>query len=1214
MWKVILKKDQIKKQLKEKPHLHSLFYILITYIMANIIKNYLSLATWNMKCNFEIAGEYLKKLKSQAKIILIQEHGLFSCEIPKLRTVLKGYDGIGVHSTQLMDTELGKRKGIGGCAILWDKNLSYKVKRHIFDKHDRMCMLELNMPGLRLFVICVYLPHQTCKISNFSQELEKLRLLLEIYMPQGVCIVLGDYNIAFGREFGIRCSGSTYPNARPFMNLMQLYNMSVIDLDEKGRGNTYTFVGGHGVSYLDHVAVPLEFAQMIDECVVLPDCKENVSDHLAMIVNTRIELDDNKQYEAQMMKRIAWEKLLKEEIEEKYTTPLELRCQEILQGVGIDPNFLLNLPEYCNLNAEDLDNVVLELVTAMVQVSETLRTNEFNPNIKPYWTDELDTLADARDAARKEWRVNHKDDERENPEFERLKECKREFRRKRRIEIREYNRKEMNELNDTSDIDQKFFWWLVNRYKAKIVSPVKSESGNIVTDPEEIQKEWNSYYESLFKESGDENYDDDFKEYVENEIKRIEREISDFKSSGYLTGGPITLKEIDGLIKKMKNNKAPGYDKVTSEHLKYCGPLAKSVITWVINGMIKTSTIPMRLKKGLIISIPKPNKDSLIKGNNRGITLLPALYKVLENVIILREDAWLQNVVCPIQSCGKKHVSCTHTSFVVQQAVTTMMNELRAVFGGFLDTQKAFDTLWILGLLYKLHMEGINPKAWFLIKNAYTDFQCTAYVNGISGPWFIPLRGVHQGAPLSMALYTIFNNCLIKKLSSNPNGICIRNQSLCSPAHADDIALLSLQKVGLNTMFKDALSYSVKWRYDYNFDKTVYMCWGNDEHPHIPIVFGNEELEPKTKCKHMGVTLTSEKKNCEDLCRKRIGGGKHALFAGLGIGGQSVRTSPVIMSRIYMTVVVPKVLYGIEATPLNNACLDILETNHRENALLIQNLPTRTPTPASLSTIGWQRISAFIAYLKIMFLLRILCLDRDSIYRKLAIAGLDQCSELNGRPERVVTPIGDILKHLNYYRMSDLVHQCLDRGQWKMVASLKEMVKKRIQIHEEGLWKATCLLYRDLALYSRTVRYKEICIWWKFVSKSSGSFKSASCVVALLCGTQPNGYGVNFGRNQRCKLCDSFETETIQHVVMECNGLNDVRGPLMMRLREAMPQAMRDSFAVLNNTEKLIFLISGLGCDKYEQQWNEIYVRISKLIFELYRNRSFLYKRYENNQ
>ena len=175
-----------------------------------------------------------------------------------------------------------------------------------------------------------------------------------------------------------------------------------------------------------------------------------------------------------------------------------------------------------------------------------------------------------------------------------------------------------------------------------------------------------------------------------------------------------------------------------------------------------------------------------------------------------------------------------------------------------------------------------------------------------------------------------------------------------------------------------------------------------------------------------------------------------------------------------------------------------------------------------------------------------------------------------------------------------------------MVASLKEMVKKRIQIHEEGLWKATCLLYRDLALYSRTVRYKEICIWWKFVSKSSGSFKSASCVVALLCGTQPNGYGVNFGRNQRCKLCDSFETETIQHVVMECNGLNDVRGPLMMRLREAMPQAMRDSFAVLNNTEKLIFLISGLGCDKYDQQWNEIYVRISKLIFELYRNRSFL--------
>ena len=113
----------------------------------NNIREHLSIGTWNMKCNFAIAGEYLKKLKSHAQVILIQEHGLFPCEIPKLQTCLKGYDGIGIHSAQLKDSEIGKRRGVGGCGILWDKNLSFKVKRHTFEKVDRICMLELNLPS-----------------------------------------------------------------------------------------------------------------------------------------------------------------------------------------------------------------------------------------------------------------------------------------------------------------------------------------------------------------------------------------------------------------------------------------------------------------------------------------------------------------------------------------------------------------------------------------------------------------------------------------------------------------------------------------------------------------------------------------------------------------------------------------------------------------------------------------------------------------------------------------------------------------------------------------------------------------------------------------------------------------------------------------------------------------------------------------------------------
>ena len=74
------------------------------------------------------------------------------------------------------------------------------------------------------------------------------------------------------------------------------------------------------------------------------------------------------------------------------------------------------------------------------------------------------------------------------------------------------------------------------------------------------KKEWNRYYEKLFKESGDEDYDNEFKDFIEEEIPRIENEIMHCKTQGHLSGGPITCKEVEGLIMKMKNNKAPaGY-------------------------------------------------------------------------------------------------------------------------------------------------------------------------------------------------------------------------------------------------------------------------------------------------------------------------------------------------------------------------------------------------------------------------------------------------------------------------------------------------------------------------------------------------------------------------------------------------------------------------------------------------------------------------------
>ena len=74
----------------------------------------------------------------------------------------------------------------------------------------------------------------------------------------------------------------------------------------------------------------------------------------------------------------------------------------------------------------------------------------------------------------------------------------------------------------------------------------------------------------------------------------------------------------------------------------------------------------------------------------------------------------------------------------------------------FLDVPKAFDTVWIDGLLYKLFSElGVKGKMFAMIKALYTDVESFVYFNGVSTQAFPLYQGSGQGRILAPFMYKV---------------------------------------------------------------------------------------------------------------------------------------------------------------------------------------------------------------------------------------------------------------------------------------------------------------------------------------------------------------------------------------------------------------------------------------------------------------------------
>ena len=327
----------------------------------------------------------------------------------------------------------------------------------------------------------------------------------------------------------------------------------------------------------------------------------------------------------------------------------------------------------------------------------------------------------------------------------------------------------MEEENEAAQCRAKLKWHIEGEKPSKFFCSLEKHNGiqkyipklkvndpqgisKILTNQLEIEQEIFNFYQKLY--TSQENQikcltiegflDQDFKYHPQlNEYQRNSLE------------GLLTLEEITKYIKICRADASPGSSGFTGSFFKMFWRNMKVFILNSLNYVFQSGSLSATQKLGVIILLPKPDKDKQFLSNWRPISLLNTTYKILSGALSERLKKVLPQIIHEDQKgfvAGRYIGECIRNTYdIIEYAKAN--NRLGLLLT--IDFEKAFDSIAHSFILKALKYFGFGYSFLRWINILLTGGEsCVNHCGNVTARFEVG-RSCRQGDPISPYLFII---------------------------------------------------------------------------------------------------------------------------------------------------------------------------------------------------------------------------------------------------------------------------------------------------------------------------------------------------------------------------------------------------------------------------------------------------------------------------